>query len=81
MIKRKGNFVFVFLVDPIECKTTNSIIKFFADLFGDQATTSDALLYDSDRRLIMEIISRELTNRSVADEVKYFFVLILYAIE
>ncbi|CAF0789617.1 unnamed protein product [Rotaria sordida] len=55
-------------VDPIECKTTNSIIKFFSDLFGDQATTSDALLYDSDRRLIVEIISRELSDRSITDE-------------
>ncbi|CAF4349213.1 unnamed protein product, partial [Rotaria sp. Silwood2] len=55
-------------VDPIECKTTNSIIKFFSDLFGDQAATSDALLYDSDRRLIVEIISRELSDRSITDE-------------
>jgi hypothetical protein len=59
------------IVDPIECKTTNSVIKFFADLFGDQATTSDALLFDSDRRLIVEIISRELSDRSINDEVKY----------
>lgn len=39
------------------------------DLFGDQATTSDALLFDSDRRLIVEIISRELSDRSINDEV------------
>ncbi|CAF3364249.1 unnamed protein product [Rotaria sp. Silwood1] len=55
-------------VDPIECKTTNSVIKFFSDLFGDQATTSDVLLYDSDRRLIVEIISRELSDRPITDE-------------
>jgi hypothetical protein len=55
-------------VDPIECKTMNSVIKFFMDLFGDQATTSDALLFDSDRRLIVEIISRELADRSITDE-------------
>ncbi|CAF0865047.1 unnamed protein product [Adineta ricciae] len=55
-------------VDPIECKTLNSVIKFFKDLFGDQATTSDALLFDSDRRLIVEIISRELADRSFTDE-------------
>ncbi len=46
------------------------MIKFFIDLFGDQATTSDALLFDSDRRLIVEIISRELADRSITDEVK-----------
>jgi hypothetical protein len=46
------------------------VIKFFTDLFGDQATTSDALLFDSDRRLIVEIISRELADRSITDEVK-----------
>ena len=57
-------------VDPIECKTINSVVKFFADLFGDQATTSDALLFDSDRRLIVEIISRELSDRAINDEVK-----------
>ena len=45
------------------------MIKFFKDLFGDQGTTSDALLYDSDRRLIVEIISRELTDRAITDEV------------
>jgi hypothetical protein len=65
------------IVDPIECKTTNSVIKFFADLFGDQATTSDALLFDSDRRLIVEIISRELSDRSINDEVKYFKINVL----
>lgn len=75
MVKRKywilkRNINFEFLVDPIECKTINSVIKFFTDLFGDQATTSDALLFDSDRRLIVEIISRELSDRSVTDEVK-----------
>ena len=68
-----ASMVFVFLsisiVDPIECKTTNSVIKFFADLFGDQATTSDAILFDSDRRLIVEIISRELADRPITDEV------------
>jgi hypothetical protein len=42
------------------------------DLFGDQATTSDALLFDSDRRLIVEIISRELADRSITDEVNFF---------
>ena len=41
------------------------------DLFGDQATTSDALLFDSDRRLIVEIISRELSDRSINDEVTF----------
>lgn len=60
------------IVDPIECKTKNSVIKFFMDLFGDQATTSDALLFDSDRRLIVEIISRELSDRSINDEVNFF---------
>lgn len=55
-------------VDPIECKTINSVVKFFKDLFGDQGTTSDALLFDSDRRLIVEIISRELSDRSITDE-------------
>jgi hypothetical protein len=65
------------IVDPIECKTTNSVIKFFADLFGDQATTSDALLFDSDRRLIVEIISRELSDRSINDEVKYLKINVL----
>ncbi len=48
----------------------NSVMKFFMDLFGDQATTSDALLFDSDRRLIVEIIGRELADRSIVDEVK-----------
>ncbi|UJR35528.1 hypothetical protein I4U23_028282 [Adineta vaga] len=56
-------------VDPIECKTMNSVIKFLKDLFGDQATTSDALLFDSDRRLIMEIISRELADREITDAI------------
>ncbi|CAF1001668.1 unnamed protein product [Rotaria sordida] len=55
-------------IDPIEHKTTNSVIKFFADLFDDQNTTSDILLFDSDRRLIIEIISRELTDRLCTDE-------------
>jgi hypothetical protein len=45
-------------------------MKFFMDLFGDQAITSDALLFDSDRRLIVEIIGRELADRSIVDEVK-----------
>ncbi|CAF3840991.1 unnamed protein product [Rotaria sordida] len=56
------------VLDPIEHKTTNSVIKFFADLFDDQNTTSDILLFDSDRRLIIEIISRELTDRLCTDE-------------
>jgi hypothetical protein len=60
------------IVDPIQCKTMNSVIKFFMDLFGDQATTSDAVLFDSDRRLIVEIISRELSDRSINDEVKIY---------
>jgi hypothetical protein len=70
---KKNKFFILFsykIVDPIECKTMNSVIKFFVDLFGDQATTSDALLFDSDRRLIVEIISRELSDRSITDEVK-----------
>ncbi|CAF1278984.1 unnamed protein product [Adineta steineri] len=64
-------------VDPIECKTMNSVIKFFKDLFGDGGTTSDALLFDSDRRLIVEIISRELADRSITDErtTEYLFLL------
>ncbi|CAF4859882.1 unnamed protein product, partial [Rotaria socialis] len=33
-----------------------------------QAATSDAVLYDSDRRLIVEIISRELSDRATTDE-------------
>ncbi|CAF4485578.1 unnamed protein product, partial [Rotaria magnacalcarata] len=37
-------------------------------LFADQAATSDAVLYDSDRRLIVEIISRELSDRATTDE-------------
>ncbi len=48
------------------------MIKFFTDLFGDQGTTSDAILFDSDRRLIVEIISRELSDRSITDEVNFF---------
>ncbi len=78
MVRRKTKkiyFLILFLykiVDPIECKTMNSVIKFFMDLFGDQATTSDALLFDSDRRLIVEIISRELSDRSINDEVKIY---------
>ena len=44
------------------------MIKFFADLFDDQSNTSDIILSDSDRRLIVEIISRELSDRSCADE-------------
>jgi len=48
------------------------VIKFFTDLFGDQGTTSDAILFDSDRRLIVEIISRELSDRSITDEVNFF---------
>jgi len=64
-------------VDPIECKTTNSVIKFFIDLFGDQATTSDALLFDSDRRLILEIISRELSDRSINDEATTAYLTLL----
>ncbi|CAF2779178.1 unnamed protein product [Rotaria sp. Silwood2] len=55
-------------IDPIEHKTTNSVIKFFADLFDDQNTTSDILLFDSDQCLIIEIISRELTDRLCTDE-------------
>jgi hypothetical protein len=47
------------------------------DLFGDQATTSDALLFDSDRRIIVEIISRELSDRSITDEVNFFNINIL----
>jgi hypothetical protein len=55
----------------------NSVMKFFMDLFGDQATTSDALLFDSDRRIIVEIISRELSDRSITDEVNFFNINIL----
>lgn len=57
-------------VDPVECKSVNSVTKFFLDLFGEQGTTSDSLLFDSDRRLLIEIISRELSDRAVADEVR-----------
>lgn len=74
-------FVSTALVDPIECKTTNSVIKFFADLFGDQATTSDAILFDSDRRLIVEIISRELADRPITDEVNEHHFLLTDVIE
>ena len=56
----------------------NSVIKFFKDLFGDQATTSDALLFDSDRRLIVEIISRELADRSFTDEVTLINIFALH---
>ena len=59
---------FTFPVDPIEHETTNSAIKFFADLFDDQSTTSDIVLSNSNRRLIIEIISRELSDRSCTDE-------------
>ena len=60
------------LVDPIEKNTgMHSVVKFFADLFGDQGTISDIILSDSDRRLIIEIISREVSNRSCADEVGF----------
>lgn len=62
-------FSFFFSVDPIECKTRNSVLKFFIDIFGEQGTTSDALLYESDRRLIVEIVSRELLDRPIIDEV------------
>ncbi|CAF0890881.1 unnamed protein product [Rotaria sp. Silwood1] len=55
-------------LDPIEHKTIHTVIKFFADLFDDQNMTSDILLFDSDRRLIIEIISRELINRSCTDK-------------
>ena len=57
-------------VDPVDKNIAmNSVVKFFADLFGDQGTISDIILSDSDRRLIIEIISREVTNRSCADDV------------
>lgn len=55
-------------VDPIEDKNTSSIIKFFADLFADQNSTNDTILYDSDQRLIIEIITRELSDRSFTDK-------------
>ena len=61
------------LVDPIENKTSHSVIKFFEDLFGEQGTLSDILLSDADGRLIIEIISRELSNRSCVDQVSVFF--------
>ena len=66
------NCLLFFKVDPIEYETTNSVMKFFMDLFSEQGTTSDVLLYDSDRRLIVEIISRELSDRSITDPVKLF---------
>jgi hypothetical protein len=59
------------LVDPIAHMGSNSVIKFLADLFGEQGTLSDLLLSDSDRRLIIEMISRELCDRSSADQVRY----------
>jgi hypothetical protein len=64
-------------VDPIEHKTTNSVIKFFADLFDDQGTTSDQLLTDSDRRLMIEIISRELSDRSYTDPITTAYLSLL----
>ena len=48
-------------------------MKFFADLYGEKGTLSDILLSDADRRLIIEIISRELSHRTVANEVNTFF--------
>lgn len=41
-------------------------MKFFADLFGDEDYT---YFSESDRRLIIEIISRELSNHSYTDEI------------
>ncbi|CAF0942716.1 unnamed protein product [Adineta ricciae] len=61
-------FLFNRSIDPTEHKTVNSIIKLFQDLFDDGNTANDILLSDSNRRLIIEIISRELSNRSCADE-------------
>jgi hypothetical protein len=46
------------------------------DLFGDQATTSDALLFDSDRRLIVEIIFETCSR---IDELQTSFRAHLYA--
>lgn len=55
-------------VDPTGHPTTNSIIKFFADVLDDHTRTTDSLLSDSDRHLVIEIISRELSNRACSDQ-------------
>ncbi|CAF1557875.1 unnamed protein product [Rotaria magnacalcarata] len=64
-------------IDPIEQKTTNSVIKFFSDLFDDQKNASDIILFDSDRRLMIEIISRELTDRSCTDKITTAYLSLL----
>ena len=43
----------------------NSIVKFFADLFGEHGRL---FFSESNRRLIVEIISRELPDRSCSDQ-------------
>ncbi|CAF0833087.1 unnamed protein product [Adineta steineri] len=64
-------------IDPTEHKTTNSIIKFFGDLCDDQVITNNMFLSDSNRRLIIEIISRELSNRSCSDEMTMGYLSLL----
>ncbi len=53
------------------------MIKFFSDLFDEQGTTSDQLLSDSDRRLMIEIISRELSDRSYTDKITTAYLSLL----
>ncbi|CAF1015486.1 unnamed protein product [Adineta steineri] len=64
-------------IDPTEHKTINSIIKFFGDLCDDQVITNNMFLSDSNRRLIIEIISRELSNRSCSDEMTMGYLSLL----
>jgi len=55
-------------VDPVHSnrQKQNSVVKFFSDLFSENSTND--YLYDSDRRLLIEIISRELSDRPFTDE-------------
>ena len=66
---------FLAIVDPLGDKTKNSVVKFFEDLFGEQETLSDLLFSDPDRRIVIEIISRELSDRSCTAQVRSFLLL------
>ena len=57
------------LVDPIIHHGDHSVIKFLADLMGAPKTLTDECFSQSDRRLIIEIISRELSNRDPNESV------------
>ncbi|CAF0848276.1 unnamed protein product [Adineta ricciae] len=61
-------FLFNRSIDPTEHKTINSIIKLFQDLFDDENSSSDILLSDSNRRLIIEIIKLLLRSQTITPE-------------